>query len=104
MAPTAVAQELRQGFEAHQGQRIRGVRWDRYDAQGAFASDAEGRRALRTAGEVAEEAMTLAAAAGAIGGPALAKALRLLCEDYDSSGLPDLLPHGSRALNTRKIN
>merc|ERR1711924_588865 len=32
----------------------------------------------------------LGAAAGAMGGRVLAAALRLLCEDYNSAGLPDL--------------
>jgi len=33
----------------------------------------------------------LGAVAGAVGGQALTAALRLLCEDYNSAGLPDLL-------------
>ncbi|CAE7559301.1 unnamed protein product [Symbiodinium natans] len=41
--------------------------------------------------EVAPEDRDLPSAAGAIGGKALAAALRLLCEDYNSAGLPDLL-------------
>ena len=92
MAPEALSQETQLRFEALQGQRLRGVRWERYDAQGAFAE--EGQRVLRTSGEVPPEVRRLAAAAGAIGGAPLAAALRLLCEDYDSSGLPDLLPLG----------
>lgn len=116
MAPSTLAEEVRQRFRRLHGQRIRGIRWDRYDAEGQFlqspkeASPGEkgtesessnedaskvgnGRRVLWTnAGiEVAGEDRQLAAAAGAIGGRALAAALRLLCEDYNSAGLPDLL-------------
>lgn len=117
MAPSTLAEEVRQNFQRLHGQRIRGIRWDRYDAEGQFlqspkeaspagekgtesessAEDASkvgnGRRVLWTnAGiEVAGEDRQLAAAAGAIGGRALAAAFRLLCEDYNSAGLPDLL-------------
>eukprot|EP00435_Cladocopium_sp_Y103_P028259 s1971_g7.t1 len=116
MAPSALAEEVRQNFQRLHGQRIRGIRWDRYDAQGQFLQSSKeaspgrekgtesessedaskvgnGRRVLWTnAGiEVAGEDRQLAAAAGAIGGRALAAAFRLLCEDYNSAGLPDLL-------------
>jgi len=52
------------------------------------------RRVLCTSlpnGEVVPEDRDLSSAAGAIGGKAIAAALRLLCEDYNSAGLPDLL-------------
>eukprot|EP00931_Biecheleriopsis_adriatica_P057471 TRINITY_DN34094_c0_g2_i1.p1 TRINITY_DN34094_c0_g2~~TRINITY_DN34094_c0_g2_i1.p1 ORF type:complete len:1016 (-),score=202.13 TRINITY_DN34094_c0_g2_i1:10-2781(-) len=54
-----------------------------------------GRRVLwtqrSTVKEVPPTDRDLGAAAGAIGGRAVATALRLLCEDYNSAGLPDLL-------------
>jgi len=49
-------------------------------------------RTLWTAGpSVPSEAGTIAAVAAAIGGCALAHACRMLCQDYTSAGLPDLL-------------
>eukprot|EP00913_Durusdinium_trenchii_P001610 g1493.t1 len=111
MSAGDVAADVRQNFRRLQGWRIRGVRWDRYDATGMFlpaSSDppspndekkgemtkaATRSRVLCTSSavEVSSEDRHLAAAAGAMGGRALAAALRLLCEDYNSAGLPDLL-------------
>ena len=34
--PGTLAEEVRQNFQRLQGQRIRGIRWDRYDAEGQF--------------------------------------------------------------------
>jgi len=106
LRPDALATEVRSRFRALHGTRIRGVRWDRY-------SGPEGQLVLAGSGEAAAEdepkrrrglvlgpgggsgasssALDLGAAAGAIGGQALAAALRLLCVDYNSAGLPDLL-------------
>lgn len=38
MHPAAgtLAEEVRQNFQRLHGQRIRGIRWDRYDAEGQF--------------------------------------------------------------------
>lgn len=119
MTHSEVAGDVRARFAKLYGCRLRGVRWDRYEGQnGVFLqiqgtasldttpgkSDADEtgddagkvnvRRVLCTSlpsGEVAPEDRDLPSAAGAIGGKALAAALRLLCEDYNSAGLPDLL-------------
>ncbi|CAK9041431.1 unnamed protein product [Durusdinium trenchii] len=118
MSAGDVAADVRQNFRRLQGWRIRGVRWDRYDATGMFlpassdppspndekkgesesSADEVTKAATRSrvlctssAVEVSSEDRHLAAAAGAMGGRALAAALRLLCEDYNSAGLPDLL-------------
>lgn len=116
MSSSALAEEVRLNFQRLRGWRIRGLRWERYDEAGVFlqspkdaaapekgaesesstedvSKTGNGRRVLWTNldAEVAPEDRELAAAAGAIGGRALAGAFRLLCEDYNSAGLPDLL-------------
>ncbi|CAJ1422941.1 unnamed protein product [Effrenium voratum] len=124
MLPGELAAEVTRKMIQHQGVRLRGVRWDRYEEGGVFLSDApkpedpEGpeaqdatktpatRRLLCTSGEVPCGDRSLGACAGALGGRVLAAALRLLCEDYNSSGLPDLLLwcwHGGRGIRARFV-
>jgi len=129
LSPEELAAEVRVRFARFYGVRIRGVRWDRYEGpNGAFRGrdggngDEEGsrvrgdapielgRRLLWTrssnggAPSPVEEACDLGAAAGAVGGAALAVALRQLCQDHDSAGLPDLLVWcwgGAEGISTR---
>lgn len=99
-----LAADVNTRFRAVHGRRIRGVRWDRYEgpsgvilsrqsSQDSANAAQAGARLLFTRGdaEIPEEARRLGAVAGAIGGAALAAALRQLCEDHNSAGLPDLL-------------
>merc|ERR1712232_510483 len=96
---------------------IRGIRWDRYEGPNAIfckdsssateqdggnaveetaaanpaAAGAAGRRIVWSSGSIGSGmGCDLGAVAGAIGGRVLAAALRLLCEDYNTAGLPDL--------------
>lgn len=103
LSAEALSQEVQARFATLYGTCIRGVRWDRY--QGACSSfcvggeqDNDGKSApsrrmlwIRGGEESAPQAGTLAAAAGAVGGRALAAAFRLLCQEHNSAGLPDLL-------------
>eukprot|EP00929_Paragymnodinium_shiwhaense_P087338 TRINITY_DN47555_c0_g1_i1.p1 TRINITY_DN47555_c0_g1~~TRINITY_DN47555_c0_g1_i1.p1 ORF type:complete len:951 (-),score=174.68 TRINITY_DN47555_c0_g1_i1:139-2904(-) len=108
MPAKQLAEGLRRRFGELFGTRIRGVRWDRYeDSSGAFrglaggsdqqpaknGADVQGSRCLFTRFDEAlpGHVSDLGAVAGAVGGRALSAALRLLCEDYNSAGLPDLL-------------
>eukprot|EP00928_Gymnodinium_smaydae_P001520 TRINITY_DN10550_c1_g2_i1.p1 TRINITY_DN10550_c1_g2~~TRINITY_DN10550_c1_g2_i1.p1 ORF type:complete len:994 (-),score=152.67 TRINITY_DN10550_c1_g2_i1:15-2996(-) len=63
------------------------------DAANSSSSEVVSRRVIhfRTGEVLPQNSRDLGAAAGAIGGQPLAAALRLLCEDYNSAGLPDLL-------------
>merc|ERR1712216_646182 len=109
----ALAADVRSRVVALHGTRIVGVNWDRYEGpsgvlrsrssgsaaeavgDGARAENDEGEhgssRVLWSHKDATHAARDLGAVAGAIGGRALAAALRLLCQDYDTSGLPDLL-------------
>mmetsp|Transcript_51135 Transcript_51135/g.119812 ORF Transcript_51135/g.119812 Transcript_51135/m.119812 type:complete len:1063 (+) Transcript_51135:86-3274(+) len=104
--PNELANEVKRMFADLHGTLIRGVSWDRYlgsdgffrkssecpggcEASGA-ASQARSRSLWTSSAGVPEEAGSVAAVAGAIGGSALAHILRLLCQDYTSAGLPDL--------------
>lgn len=98
LSPEDLAAEVLEHFAAAHGRRVRGVRWDRYKGPcGGFRCEGDegelGRRTLwtRQGGEVEDCACTIGAAAGAVGGRALAAALRQLCLDYNAAGLPDLL-------------
>lgn len=111
MTPWELAREVRSLFAKLSKIRIRGVRWERYEGNGcafvgrvnkqredslAVASPFQRRVLIRRSQvpsdlEGPDQDYDLGAAAGSIGGAALAAACRLLCEDYNSSGLPDLL-------------
>eukprot|EP00930_Biecheleria_cincta_P092997 TRINITY_DN8309_c1_g1_i1.p1 TRINITY_DN8309_c1_g1~~TRINITY_DN8309_c1_g1_i1.p1 ORF type:complete len:1018 (-),score=173.19 TRINITY_DN8309_c1_g1_i1:156-3209(-) len=106
-----LTEEVNARFAELHGTKIRGVQWDRYvgpegtllPVQGASSARtlvessgkpklAESKRGLcLRSDDIPLEECCLGAAAGAIGGLALAAALRLLCMDYNSAGLPDLL-------------
>jgi len=111
LSPEELSEEINTQFAQYHGTRVCGVRWDRYEGSNAILlrstvsqkcagekpdegalADEGSRRGLRTrSDDVPEKAQSLGAVAGAVGGRALAAALRLLCMDYKSSGLPDLL-------------
>jgi len=110
MSSDELSEEVLARFSELHGTRIRGVCWERYEGSNAAfvcssrcaneaaeqpedkSSTEAPRRGLQTRRSGAPpEACHLGAAAGAVGGAALAAALRLLCQDYNSSGLPDLL-------------
>lgn len=112
LTASELTQEVNMRFAELHGTKIRGVQWDRYAGpDGAMLSvqdsssaelpvepsgrtkvaDSKRGLRLRSDGIPSPEESCLGAAAGAVGGLALAAALRLLCMDYNSSGLPDLL-------------
>lgn len=105
LCPRELAAEVHRCFAAAHGTRIHGVNWQRYEGpcgtlhtrvalEGAEVGGKEaGRRILWTCNDqpLPQEARGLGALAGAIGGSAISAALRCLCEDYNASGLPDLI-------------
>lgn len=101
LPPHKLAAEVNRRFAAVYGTCVRGVNWRRYEGECATLCAKPGPEEV---GEVAsrtlwtrhdeplpQEARTLGALAGSVGGTAVAAALRCLCDDYNSAGLPDLI-------------
>jgi hypothetical protein len=112
LSASELGDEVNARFSELHGTKIHGVNWDRYegpeavillcnaaggaatessDAKGASKKEPSRRGLCLRCDSIPTAQHRLGAVAGAVGGRALAAAFRLLCLDYNSAGLPDLL-------------